>query len=329
MKPVLRRILLFTAAIYLLLGLSPLLLHFAAIQAGENASETSSPSPTSSPAPETEAVFHIYDESCGETLSVADADFLRGALPCEMPLSAPDEALKAQAVAIYTVYSRHRLKNSGDGADFTCNSANRQIYMTDDDLAALYGDDWEEASARLDAICESVAGQQLIYEDEPIEATFFAISAGCTQPFESVWPEHSYPYLQAVACPFDMLYDGYQASATKTPDEIRAAFPEIDFTDDPTGWFTNTQYYESGYVESIELCGTALSGVQIREALQLRSASFTVAFDGEQFTFTTLGWGHGVGMSQAGAMYMAENGSDYKEILAYFYPGAELKSTDS
>ena len=44
----------------------------------------------------------------------------------------------------------------------------------------------------------------------------------------------------------------------------------------------------------------------------------------ETFTFTTLGWGHGVGMSQAGAIYMAKNGADYREILAYFYPGAEL-----
>ena len=46
-----------------------------------------------------------------------------------------------------------------------------------------------------------------------------------------------------------------------------------------------------------------------------------------EFTFTTLGWGHGVGMSQAGAIYMAENGAGYAEILAYFYPGAAAPSS--
>lgn len=321
MKPLLRRTLLFAAALYLLLGLSPLVLWLAAAQPAQTA-----PSPSASPAPEADdaAAFRIYDEARAQVLTVPDADFLRGALPCEMALDAPDEALKAQAVAIYTFYSARRLQNAGNDADFTCNSVEKQIYMTDDDLAALYGESWDEAKARLDAICAEVAGQQLLYDGEPIEATFFAISAGCTQPYENVWGESGRPYLQAVACPSDMLYDGYQTSTAVTPDAVRAAFHDVQYTDDPAGWFADARYFESGYVESISLCGTALSGVAVREALGLRSASFTVSFDGDDFTFTTLGYGHGVGMSQAGAIYMAENGSDYAEILAYFYPGAVL-----
>lgn len=323
MKPLLRRTLLFAAALYLLLGLSPLVFRLAAERTPQQEA-----APAASPAPEeaADAVFRIYDEARAQVLTVPDADFLRGALPCEMTLDAPDEALKAQAVAIYTFYSARRLENSGDDADFTCNSAEKQIYMTDDDLAALYGDGWPDAKARLDAICAEVAGQQLLYEGEPIESTFFAISAGCTQPYENVWPENSYPYLQAVACPSDMLYDGYRSSAAVTPDAVREAFPDVEFTDDPAVWFTDARYFDSGYVESIALCGTTLSGVAVREALGLRSASFSVSFDGEQFTFTTLGWGHGVGMSQAGAIYMAENGAGYAEILAYFYPGAALSA---
>ena len=123
-----------------------------------------------------------------------------------------------------------------------------------------------------------------------------------------------------------MLYDGYRSSTAVTPDAVREAFPDVEFTDDPAVWFTDAHYFDSGYVESIALCGTTLSGVAVREALGLRSASFSVSFDGEQFTFTTLGWGHGVGMSQAGAIYMAENGAGYAEILAYFYPGAALSA---
>ncbi len=318
MKPFVRRLLLFAAALYLLLGLSPLALRLAC---------ASGPQATASPsAPETadEAVFRIYDEARAQVLSVPDADFLRGALPCEMTLDAPDEALKAQAVAIYTFYSARRLQNGGNDADFTCNSAEKQIYMTDEDLAALYGEDWDDAKTRLDAICAEVAGQLLLYDGQPIEATYFAISAGCTQPYENVWGDTGYPYLQAVACPFDMLYDGYQTSTAISADAVRQAFPDVSFSDDPDGWFTDARYFESGYVESINLCGQTLSGVSVREALGLRSASFTVAFDGETFLFTTLGFGHGVGMSQASAIYMAEEGADYAEILAYFYPGTTL-----
>jgi stage II sporulation protein D len=39
------------------------------------------------------------------------------------------------------------------------------------------------------------------------------------------------------------------------------------------------------------------------------------------------GWGHGVGLSQWGARYMAEAGEDHLEILGTFYPGTELAST--
>ena len=45
---------------------------------------------------------------------------------------------------------------------------------------------------------------------------------------------------------------------------------------------------------------------------------------GDSFTFSVKGSGHGVGMSQYGAGQMAENGADYREILSYYYTGAEI-----
>ena len=38
------------------------------------------------------------------------------------------------------------------------------------------------------------------------------------------------------------------------------------------------------------------------------------------------GYGHGSGMSQNGAMKMAEMGKNYEEILKYFFPDSELNS---
>src|SRR5436309_13990683 len=39
------------------------------------------------------------------------------------------------------------------------------------------------------------------------------------------------------------------------------------------------------------------------------------------------GWGHGVGLAQWGAKYMADFGARHEDILAKFYPGTE-QSTD-
>lgn len=42
------------------------------------------------------------------------------------------------------------------------------------------------------------------------------------------------------------------------------------------------------------------------------------------YTFTGTGWGHGVGMSQFGAMTLAKNGKTYTEILSLYYPGTYI-----
>ncbi len=47
-----------------------------------------------------------------------------------------------------------------------------------------------------------------------------------------------------------------------------------------------------------------------------------------KFTFGVYGYGHGVGMSQDGAIKLANDGKKYDEILAYYYPGTSIK-TDS
>ncbi len=48
-----------------------------------------------------------------------------------------------------------------------------------------------------------------------------------------------------------------------------------------------------------------------------------------KFVFTSYGWGHGVGMSQEGAIAMAKNGKDYKQILANYYPGTTVRPDSS
>ena len=42
------------------------------------------------------------------------------------------------------------------------------------------------------------------------------------------------------------------------------------------------------------------------------------------FWFHGRGWGHGLGLCQAGAYGMAAAGSDYREIVAHYYPGVEI-----
>ena len=45
---------------------------------------------------------------------------------------------------------------------------------------------------------------------------------------------------------------------------------------------------------------------------------------GDEVIFHTKGFGHGVGMSQAGANGMASDGADYKTILSHYYTGVSF-----
>jgi stage II sporulation protein D len=52
------------------------------------------------------------------------------------------------------------------------------------------------------------------------------------------------------------------------------------------------------------------------------------AFAAERFTIRGAGFGHGVGMSQYGALGFAKHGFAYDQILRHYYTGTELGTTD-
>lgn len=63
-----------------------------------------------------------------------------------------------------------------------------------------------------------------------------------------------------------------------------------------------------------------LKGHQIRQALGLRSHAFRTSFENDTVTIQTQGWGHGVGLSQMGAVgYANEDGWTYVQILRHYY----------
>lgn len=69
--------------------------------------------------------------------------------------------------------------------------------------------------------------------------------------------------------------------------------------------------------------GTTMTGQET-----LPSAFIAIEKDGDVFRIYGGGYGHGAGMSQNGAQGMAKKGSDYEEILAFFYDGTELADVE-
>ena len=82
----------------------------------------------------------------------------------------------------------------------------------------------------------------------------------------------------------------------------------------------------AGGIITVQLGGATVEGTAVRELFGLQSTNFTITTDEDSITFHTIGYGHGVGLSQYGAKYMAEQGADYQEILAHYYRGSTLST---
>lgn len=257
--------------------------------------------------------------------------YLLGVVRAEMPAAFQLEALKAQAVAART-YILHKIAGGGSANhpqadacdDITC----CQAFKTQEEAALEWGEHAEEYEAKIRRAVTETDGECVLYEGAPVLAVFHSSSVGTTQDAQNVWSA-SLPYLQSVETPEGAdNVPNYNSTASFSTEELRekllAALPDARLDGSPSNWFTNIQQQENGMVTSLTVGGVETGGNQLRTILDLRSACFTIAFDGDTVTFSVSGYGHGVGMSQYGANVMAENGAGYREILEWYYSGTEI-----
>ena len=246
----------------------------------------------------------------------------------EMPISWPDEALKAQAIAAhsYALYCRDHAAEPASGW-LSVDPVRRQGYLTDAVLRSYWGTAYEENYARLSALVDSVLTDVLYYGSAPAGTSYFAISNGMTEASENVWGT-ALPYLVAVDSSTDLNADNYLYTVQFTAEQMQQALAGLGLLPDPAApanWFGEAALTPSGYVASLPVCGQSVTGPALRKALGLRSACFTVQYQEGSFLLTTKGYGHGVGLSQWGAKALAEQGQSAEEILAHYFPGTELR----
>ena len=277
-----------------------------------------------------EKYFKVLDESTGEILKISDKEFLIGVVASEMPAAFEDEALKAQTVASYTYFCRARNKNSGKKEyDFTVNTKKQENYITKDQMENKWNSNFEKYYGKIERLVESVFGEVVEDDGEPILAAYHAMSSGKTEKSADVFGG-DLKYLQSVESPGDKLAPGYESAVEVSEENFKnnlsALNKNCEFKGEPNSWVKNIVKTDAGMVKIISICGSDFKGSEIRKAFCLRSADFDINYDSEnnKFIFNVRGYGHGVGMSQQGAQYMAKNGSTYKQILKWYYPGTEI-----
>lgn len=251
-------------------------------------------------------------------------EYLTGVVLSEMPADFHPEALKAQAVVART-YTMKRIKagSKHEGAAVCMDSSCCQGYRSAEDYLADGGS--EESVDKVAQAVADTGGLVLTYEGEMIDATYFSCSGGSTEAAVAVWGT-DVPYLQAVDSPGEENATHYEDQVTFTPESFAQKLG-CHGSGAPESWFGSVTYTDGGGVDTMEICGQTYHGTELRRLLGLRSTAFTVSVDNGEIIVETRGFGHRVGMSQYGAQAMAESGSGFEEILAYYYQGTTLETT--
>lgn len=268
---------------------------------------------------DTDGEIAVLRVSSGKVENVGITDYVIGCVACEMPTSYNPEALKAQAVVslTYALYQR----SSGGESDISDDPSVHQAYATYDELKEKWGDSYDENIAVIQKAVKAVSGEYLTYKGELVKPSYFALSSGITNSAEDVWGS-KVEWLISVSSDGDKLSPSVKSVFEYTESElIDLLKDECTLDKISIGKIVKA---ESGYVKSIKISSHEFSGENLRQLLSLRSGNFTIEKSDDVYVFTCMGYGHGVGMSQNGANYMAKQGSDYKEILSHYYPGTQI-----
>lgn len=268
-----------------------------------------------------------------KVVEVGINEYLLGVLAAEMPATYHEEALKAQAVTAYTylLYRREVQKEKPDatlkGADLSDDSSTHQGYLTAEERAEKWGDKTKTYEKKLTEAINAVSGRVITFEGEPIMAAFHAINSGVTNSAKTVWGGEV-AYLKSVVSTGDRLSPDCVKTVAIKADELSQMLSVLDgceLSGEAQEWIDEISTTSSGYVSKVTVGGEEYTGVRFREATGLRSAVFTYEYKNGSFHFTTEGYGHGVGLSQYGADYMARQGSTWEEIIKHYYTGVKIE----
>lgn len=238
-------------------------------------------------------------------------DYIIGVVGAEMPASFHVEALKAQAVAART-YALKRINEKQVLSD----SNNHQIYKDVNQLKAIWGNSFNNYYNKIKDATLATKDEYIIYQNYYIDAIYHSTSNGKTEEAVAVWG-NSFPYLVSVDSWWDLNASSYFREDIKDLNTVNQLL-NLNLNED-----SNIEVISrttSNRINTISLDNTIFTGKQLRETLGLRSTDFDIRIEGNNIIFTTRGYGHGVGMSQYGANGMANQGYNYKQILAHYYP---------
>ena len=299
--------------------------------------------------------FYLIEDSYGTWTLVQKLSFpeyLRGVLPHEIGPNSPLEALKAQAIIARTwaIYNSNRFK-----ADkfHLCVTTQCQVYKP------------QIANENIKKAITDTQNKVLVFEDKPINAFYHASNGGISASSSESWEMSDYPYFTS-DFDFINFEKKYLYPSRKKRNELKNFLnsDKNNFFGKDHHLFRwkkkvsdkeilnllqkndlvkiNSKILDlkvvkrgtSGRVIQLEIShnnpmsSITLAKDDIRKSLNFLPSNLFIIdkLNDNLWVFTGGGFGHGVGLSQSGAIEMAKIGYSYQKILKRYYKKTKISN---
>ena len=248
-------------------------------------------------------------------------EYIVGVLAGEMPIDFELEALKAQAVASRS-YVLKRMEYNKDNEYDVVDSVLNQVYLDDDYLKETWGNNYTIKINKLRTAVNETYNEYMEYDGEIIDALFFSTSNGYTEDSHLVF-NLELPYLKSVESSWDQEVSS--AFSSKYTYSLQEFYEKLGLEYKDKLEVEILEKSSTNRVLKLKINGEEFEGTTLYNKLGLRSTDFEITQVGSNVVFDMKGYGHGVGMSQYGALGMAKQGYTYDEILKHYYTGVTIK----
>lgn len=246
--------------------------------------------------------------------------YIVGVLAGEMPIDFDLEALKAQAVASRS-YALKRMEYNKDKEYDVVDTILNQVYLDEEYLKNAWGNNYVKNINKLRKAVNETIDEYLEYNGSIVDAMFFSTSNGYTEDSELVF-NFECDYLRSVDSPWDEeVSSAYQTTKTISLTEF---YENLNLPYDKNLNIEIIKRSNTNRILLLKINNQEFNGTDVYNKLSLRSTDFTIELYGDTVKITTKGYGHGVGMSQYGALGMAKKGYTYEEILKHYYQNVSI-----
>ena len=263
--------------------------------------------------------IRVKRNATDEIISIPLEEYIVGVLAGEMPIDFEPEALKAQAVASRS-YALKRMEYNKDKDYDVVDSIMNQVYLDNDYLKEAWKVNYVKNINKLRKAVNETSQEYLEYDNIIVDALFFSTSNGYTEDSNNVF-NFSCDYLKSVESPWDKDAPAFQITKMMTLIDF---YQKLDLPYNKNLNIEIQKRSSTNRILLLKINNKEFKGTEIYNLLSLRSTDFDIELQGESISITTRGYGHGVGMSQYGALGMAKVGYTYDEILKHYYQNTKI-----